>query len=737
MSQKIQTTLVTLGLLLTSAAAQQPATTPAPPPQQSQPQEEVVRISTSVVQFEAIVTDKSGRRVTGLKAEDFQLADEGKPRPVDFFAAVEGSQVKARSAAPAPGATTPASGTTTPVPGASAPQSSPLMTPFEGRFIALVFDDANLTGDNFTRARRALADYINAKMTPGDMAAVVTTSGSFGSLQQLTNDKQRLLSALGRINASSGVARHTPGQRFDMTLSEAMRIDSGDQNALNAVKQRVASEETASPTGTYVEQLRGGATGAQGLRGDQNQTGSEPIDAAIRVAAKARVGEVTNATRNTLRTLSSIVNGMSELPGRKIVVFLTESLMTAGGTSGDVNDQLQHLIDDARRGAISVYALDAAGLRAGNTTAEEHITGSALSQRSLDINSSTSDFEKLGAARALVAGTGGELIANTNDLVAGLNRAIEDSSSYYVIGFAPEALDNKFHRLSLTVKGRPDLLVRTRRGYLAINQETVRKTNAELVAALLSPVPRTELPLELVANVVPQGGEQVVLSGLHLGRNYLSLPSASAPEQKASYELVIWVFQNGQDKPVGIVSRTISYDLAAQPEDRQKLSTGGFAFVPQPFKLNPGQYQIRAVVREQSSGAVGSAYQFFEVPDLTDRKGVSASSVLLNEAGKTGFGGANSFKRSTEVDVRFIIYNMPKDSAELTQRVRLIDAQGKALLDSPLPMSANAEASSPNMFPQATRLKLPPARGRYALVVNLQDKKGKIDIERRADFVVE
>jgi hypothetical protein len=243
-----------------------------------------------------------------------------------------------------------------------------------------------------------------------------------------------------------------------------------------------------------------------------------------------------------------------------------------------------------------------------------------------------------------------------------------------------------------------------------------------------------DLPVNVVANAVPQGAEQVVVAGLHVGRNYLQLPAPTAADQTASYDVVAWVFGAGRDEPVGVVKRTLAFDLS-KPEERQKLKTSGVIFVPQPFRLPPGIYQIRAAVREKSSGAVGSAYQFFEVPDVQNKKVVSASSIVLTDPGQTTFGGANSFKPNAEMDVRFVIYNAPKDTGDITQRVRLMDSAGAVLLDGPLPV-APAASGQPTAA-QATRLKVPPKRGRYSLVVELQDKKGKFDIERRAEFVVE
>lgn len=729
MSKKIHvvslTMMLCLGQLAPTFSQEQktPAATPSPASTADPQEEDTIRVGTAAVQLEAIVTDKSGRRINGLTATDFQVVDEGMPRTLDYFTAIEGSRrVTSPTSAAAANESDKKSGSD-PV--------SPLVVPYQGRHLALVFDDLNLTNDNFLRSRRAFADYINTKLTPNDMVALVSTGGALASMQQFTNDKQRLLSALNRIAAQTRVAGNRP---WGITDTEAIRIDSGDTVALNNVMRRAAITD-AGPTATLIDQAAGDRP--RNARTDVGGPDNGVDESKIRTTARAIVSEIGQGLLAKLDTLESLFRGMADLPGRKIVILMTESFITGGGTSADISNRLTQLIEIGRRGGVSVYALDAVGLRTENVSASEHTTGTALAFKNVNPDLTMGGTEQLGGARALVSGTGGEFIANTNSLIAGVERAIEDSSSYYVIGFRPDKLDNKFHRLAVTVKGKPDLIVRTRRGYLAVNPETVRGTDAELAQALRSPVPLMDLPVELVANVVPTAnGEQVVNIGLHVGRNYLTLPAATAADQTAAYEVVSYVFASGRDKPVGGVVKTMTYDLAKDMQARQKLKTEGFTLVPQPFTaLEPGVYQMRAVVREKSSGSVGTAYQFFEVPNLKDRKTVSMSSIVLTAAGQTGFNGTNSFKPGTDVNMRFNVYHLPKDGVGVTQRVKLMDATGKVLFDSELAIAPPSGSDKMNA-PQGTSFNLPPTRGRYSLIVTLKDAKGKIDVERRTDLVI-
>ena len=724
MLKRILTVSLALCAVVPSVLSQQPV---------AKNQDETLRISTASVQIDVIVTDKSGRRVTDLTPADFQVTDEGTPRSIDYFTNIERSRVVAQTKANPGGAGE----------SGSAPDSQ-LTVPFPARHIALVLDDLNLSHENFTRARRALTDYVNTELSPNDMVALISTGGSLASLQQFTTERARLLAAIKRMAAQIPDSARSLDDRYRMTPAEAIRIDAGDDAVLDAVARRIQTESLANSESTgsltrdmIAPQPRGARQSGEGTSFKSENPSADPLKAQLRTRARSMVAEAANQGRSTIQTLTNLFKAMAELPGRKIAVVLTESLTLLTGTSEDQNQQMIQLIDLARRSGVSIYGLDAAGLRTNTTTASQYTTGESLRAADLAGNLNLTDFEKLGALRMLVAGTGGTLFANTNDITSGLQRAIEDSNSYYVLGFKPSVLDNKFHRLTVTIKGKSDLVVRTRRGYLAVNRETVKGTDAELLEALMtSPVPRLELPVEVVANAVPKAGEQVVLVGLHVGRNYLALPPTTATDQTAAFDVVSYLFANGHDKPVGGVVRKITYDLAKDPDARQKLKTEGLVVVKEYTQLPAGFYQVRAVVREKTTGAVGSAYQFFEIPDVKGKES-SLSSLVLNVSGQPGFKGYNSFKRASEVELNFLIYNLPKQIGDLTQNVKIVDSQGAVVLDSNLPINGQAAAGSPGQFPQGTRLNLPPARGRYSLIVSLRDNKGKIDLERRTDFVVE
>src|SRR5947209_19696472 len=79
---------ILIARLAMSSLAQQPAPSPSPsPPPQTSPAQkpeevDVVRITTNLVQVDAVVTDKSGKVVTDLKPEEVQIFDRSEERRV-------------------------------------------------------------------------------------------------------------------------------------------------------------------------------------------------------------------------------------------------------------------------------------------------------------------------------------------------------------------------------------------------------------------------------------------------------------------------------------------------------------------------------------------------------------------------------------------------------------------------------------------------------------------------------
>ena len=141
-------------------AQQQPSPTPPAAAQDSaRDDEDVVRITTKLVQVDAVVTDKDGRQITDLKPEDFEVLENGKPQEITNF-----SYVSTAAAAPAsPESPQPAPDKDKAVRNRSLPPVpvGRLRPEQVRRAIALVVDDLRMSAESIHSTRSALRKYVD------------------------------------------------------------------------------------------------------------------------------------------------------------------------------------------------------------------------------------------------------------------------------------------------------------------------------------------------------------------------------------------------------------------------------------------------------------------------------------------------------------------------------------------------------------------------------------------------
>ena len=186
-------------LLSLAALAQQtdnsrPQPTPSPESEPQQPsrsnEDEVVRITTNLVQVDAVVTDKNGKLITDLSPDEVQIFEDGHQQKITNFSFVN-----------------PAASSVRPLPSGPPDKNAPPLPPTKllhpedvRRTIALVVDDLGLSFRSTYDVRNALKKFVDQQMQPGDLVAIIRTIGGIGALQQFTADKRQLHAAIERVN---------------------------------------------------------------------------------------------------------------------------------------------------------------------------------------------------------------------------------------------------------------------------------------------------------------------------------------------------------------------------------------------------------------------------------------------------------------------------------------------------------------------------------------------------------
>lgn len=574
-----------LGQFMPPAFAQLPAskgqeTKPTTEPQElpRASDEDVVRITSNLVQVDAVVTDKNGQLVRDLRPDEVQIFEDGDQQKITHFSFVT-SESPVASQPPAPAA---------PIDKTVPPPPPVKLNPEDiRRTIALVVDDLGLSFESTHFVRRALKNFVEKQMQPGDLVAIIRTSGGIGALQQFTADKRQLSAAIERVkwspNGRSGVAVFGP------------------------IGENSGRSEEAQAANAELNQFR------------------EDIFA---------IG--------TLGAVNYVVKGMRELPGRKSILLISDGVRIHSRDDPSRNYRvllaLRHLIDQANRATVVIYTMNASGLQTLAIGAADSIAGMTSSQLERQLNDRrTAAFESQEGLDYLARETGGISIRNTNDLSGGIRRVIEDQKGYYLIGYRPDesTFDAKtgrrtFHKLSLKVSRPGKFNVRMRNGFYGFSDDDQNKIAAtprqRLLSALTSPFGASGVRLRLTtlfANDEKAGS--YMRSFLHINANDLTFNELPDGTHKADYDVVAITFgDNGNI--VDQVGR--SYTMRVARDKYSRIRRDGFVFfLTVPIK-KAGAYQLRAALRDHVSDHVGSASQFIEVPDVKKNRLV-VSGILL------------------------------------------------------------------------------------------------------------
>jgi VWFA-related protein len=599
-----------LVLVLTTAICVEPVSvraqnssapaSPAIPSIQTSQDDEVVRITTNLIQVDAVVTDKNGKPVTDLRADEFEIQENGEQKEITNFSYVPlTNAVVETDANPTPA-------------NSNAPPAPPVkLRPDQvRRTIALVVDDVGLSFESMHFVRRALKKFVDEQMQPGDLVAIVRTGGGAGALQQFTSDKRQLHAAIERVRWN--------------------QLGRGGVTAFAPIEGRGIADQMRSES-------PGNSDGGAGLSEDLNEFRNELF------------------TIGTLGALSYIVQGLRDLPGRKSVMLMSDGIKIftnigqnlpssgirpgVGGITGSdrILGTLRRLIDQANRSSVVIYTMDARGLQTLGLTSEDDVSGLSQDQVERNLFNRRADFfESQNGLNYLAQQTGGLAIRNSNDLSRGIKRMLDDQSGYYLIGYRPdeETFDPKrarYNKLTIKVK-RPGLKVRYRSGFFGIKDEETRpaapQTRAsQLVRAIVAPFASGGINVRLTslfANDATSGSFMTSL--LHVDATKLTFTEEPDGWHKVVFDVMAVTFGEG-GALVDELSRTETVRLRGDTL-RLVMQEGFDYIITVPIK-KPGAYQLRTALRDSVTERIGSASQFIEVPDLKKDR-LALSGIIIN-----------------------------------------------------------------------------------------------------------
>ena len=398
-------------LLGTHLAAQQPS--------QEQP---VFRSGVHVIEVDVRVFDKDGRFVRNLTRDDFEIIEGGAPQAVEALYLIGNPATTGPAAAGAPG---------------GVPENRPIPSPSSARQTWIfVFDTNHLVpGAGFDRAKQAVTEFLRTGFKDGDVGGIVAGGRMINN--RLTSVREELVAAAEGLkpnvelrSAYLELAREWPRLRDPL---EAIQISNGDKDALDRAVMRAVSD------------------------GDGNSP--VPPDLVIREKARRFHTAFEQMTRQTLTTVNVLASGLAKIAGPKTIVLLSDGFVTER-----MESDLQQAVGQTARAGGRIYAIDVRGLNRGRGA------GIIDQGAATDEVGGPAQFDMLAdGPNSLAVDTGGLMIRNENNIGRALGTIAEDAGTFYVIGYRPanQTFDGRFRPIEVRVK-RPDVRVRSRRGYLAI-----------------------------------------------------------------------------------------------------------------------------------------------------------------------------------------------------------------------------------------------------------------------------
>ena len=646
MKTRLPVVLILVAQLSTGALAQQPLPSPTPAPiEQQKPQSEsddVVHITTNLVQVDAVVTDKDGKLVTDLKPEEVEIFEDGRKQKITHFSynATMTEQPAAETKS------TPTDRNAAPIP--------PLRLRPEDvrRTIALVVDDLGLSFESTHFVRDALKKFVDRQMQPGDLVAIIRTSGGMGALQQFTSDKRQLYAAIDRVkwyaSGRSGVSAFAP--------------------------------ITPPTPGEHGADIDAAAEEFNQFREDVYAVG-------------------------TLGAVNYVVRGLRELPGRKSILLISDGFRIFSQDDPNRNfrtlQKLQRLIDEAGRASVVIYTMNATGLQTLMPTAADDLSGRDFQQMQDAMTSRrNAAFETQEGLDYLAYETGGMPIKNTNDLSGGIRRVLADQKGYYLIGYRPDQSTfdprtgrRQFHHLTVKVTRAGKFKVRMRHGFYGVSDEEKPKPKTlgqQLFDALVSPFGATGVHLQLTslfANDAKAGS--IMRSLLYIDPGDLTFKEEAGFQRTTIDVMAITFGDNGV--PIDQIGRT--YQIKLTEDDYKRIMRQGLVYsLTVPVK-KPGAYQLRVSLRDSASDRVGSASQFIDAPDIkkkrlalsglvvrgqTANQSVNAAMATQSEGREEGDAETSAavrhFKAGNVMTYAFYAYNAKLDTTshpQLMMQVKL------------------------------------------------------------------
>ena len=691
--------------------AQQPAEQPASATT-------TIKAETRLVLVDVIVTDKKGEYIHDLTQKDFKVWEDDQEQKIKTFSFEQGA----------------------------APSDA------TKRHLVLFFDDDSMQPADQARARAAATKFLDTNAGPGRFFAVIDYAGTMRVTQNFTDDTARLkqvvseakLSTASNLNASLGTSVFTSYDAYT------------NRNVLLALRS--------------VARSMGSLPGRKSLVW---LTSGMPMTTDTQAEMTALISECNRANVAVypvdVRGLSgTVLSGQNKPVLRDEDSQLTYATFHPGAADGA--PRLVYVLQKGGTGGKTGGGTTGTGGRTGSTTGYRPPPPPSPIQNPMyqprttilpPLQPSLSTTQQI--LYSVATGTGGFVIANSNDLLAGLEKISKDSREYYVLGYTPPSPeDGSCHSLKVKVD-RPGVNIRERTGYCAVKSQDLladKPISKQLEAHALG----TES-----GDITGSASAPFFYTSPGTARVNLALDLAGSSikfnKDKGNYHAVLNILGVATKADGRVAARfSDAVDLELDKKQLDDFSAKPYHYENQ-FYVASGQYTLKVAVNS------GDKYGRFEVPlvvDPYDKAQFSMSGLalskefhkvsdmsenldalllqertpLITQGLQLVPSGGNSFKKSERAAIYLEVYEpllAESKPAKVGLKLNIIDQKtGKSELEAGVPDTQSSVVEGNPVIPMGVPLPIDRLQpGTYIVELTATDSAGNASAARKAVFSVE
>jgi VWFA-related protein len=472
------------------------------------------------------------------------------------------------------------------------------------RVWVLLFDTSSMQPEDVQKAVDAAVKWTTDKMSPADLVAIASIGSTLQVITDFTTDKDKVLNALHAFGAADG------------TESEATDVDAST----------MASDEAANV-----------ATSA---------------DTTVDASAQ-ELDSFNNDIR--LRGLRTICENLQPIQQKKALLYFSSGMQRSGQ---DNQIELRAATNACVRANVTLNPVDARGLQAvvpgGSARTGSRGGVGAFSGRNM-ANQFTQLVAQQETLQTLASDTGGTAFTDSNDFGEAFDKVEQQISSYYILGYASTnpTLDGRYRRIDVRLKKKMDARVKAREGYYAdrdFSHTSKADREDQLQEQLMMAIPATDVPLFVTAGYFRLPSSQTC-AGAGRGRGgfrggaggfgrggpvpdtstcyyvpiSLAVPGDAVPPSKDAETLDVRGYVRDER---GMPFATIKDTLTVPPASKDTLAERQVLYQTGTM-LPAGHYSAKIVVRENTTGQMGTFELPITVPDLKQEP-VRVSSVVLS-----------------------------------------------------------------------------------------------------------